>query len=166
MIKISFLIKRNPGKKGVVRLRPLSQEKNRLRNKQLVITPDGLGTIKENMPKVDDKGRLIIANGCGVNVMVRNLKYKARVYNMKDVHVVDIIDAKSGNRYPSVESDYQLLLLDDAPVEFIVTRKGKAILTERSRKELSICKIFAKKQNGIKIFNELIEKRKWSPLKR
>ena len=164
MIKFHFSIKRNPGKKGVIRLRNLSSAKDRLKNDQLVITQDGLGTIKEYLAKKDDTGHLVLP--AGVNIKVRNLKYKSRVYNLNDVKVVDIIDAKSGTRYPAVESDYSSLLLDDAPVEFIVTRKNKASLTERSREELKVCKIFAKKQNGIKLFNELIEKGIWTPIKK
>lgn len=166
MFKINFIIKRNPGRKGVIRLKPLSNEKKRLRNGQLVLTQDGLGTIKEHFPKNGEDGNLVITDGHGINIAVRNLKYKGRVYNLKDVYVVDIIDEKTGTRYPAVESDYLLLLLDDAPVEFIVTRKNKAILTEKSRKQLSVCKVFSRKQNGIKIFNQLNEQGIWSPIKK
>jgi hypothetical protein len=158
------LIKRNPGRKGVIRLRSLSNDKDRLRNGQLVITQDGLGTIKEYMAKKDEQGRLELP--AGVNVAVRNLKYKARIYNLKDVKVVDIIDAKTGDKYPAAESDYLMLLLDDAPVTFTVTRKNRAMLTNASRKQLSVVKIFARKQNGIKIFNELTQNNLWSPLKK
>lgn len=166
MIIESFksLISRNPGRKGVIRLKSLYSDKKRAINGQLVITTDGLGTIKEQFAKKDEKGNLIMQHG--VNVAVRNLKYKGRVYNPRDVQVVDIIDAKTGTHYPAVESDYCLLLLDDAPVEFIVTRKGKAILTDKSRKSLEACKMFARKQNGIKLFNELTSKNIWSPVKK
>lgn len=164
MIKLSFSIKRNPGKKGVIRLRSLSSDKNRVRNGQLVITQDGLGTIKEYMAKKDEQGRLELPHG--VNVAVRNLKHKERVYKLSDVNVVDIIDAKTGDKYPAAESDYQLLLVDDVPVEFIVTRKKRAMITEKSRKELGAVKIFAKKQNGIKILNQLIKDNIWNPIRK
>ena len=147
----------------MIRLRSLKSDRNRVRNGQLVITDDGLGSIKEYMAKRDEQGRLELPNG--VNVAVRNLKYKGRIYGLNNVQVVDIVDVKTGTKYPAVESDYLYLLLDDAPVEFRITRKGKAILTERSRKQLRVCKVFSRKQNGIKIFKELTDKGIWTPLK-
>ena len=148
----------------MIRLRSLHSDKNRVRNGQLVITDDGLGTIKEYMAKKDEQGRLELPNG--VNVAVRNLKYKARVYNVKNVYVVDIVDAKTGNKYPAAESDYLYLLLDDATVEFTITRKGKAMLTDKSREQMQVCKVFSRKQNGIKIFKELTEKGIWDQIKK
>jgi hypothetical protein len=181
MIKVSFILKRSPGEKstkedtkgkitgltinvatelrkqGIVRLRNLLSEKDRLVNGQLVITDDGLGTIKEYFCKKDERGKLVLPQG--INIAVRNLKFKNRVYRLNTVKVVDILDNKSGVRYPAVESDYSHLLVDDAPVEFVVTRKGKALLTHKSRKDLEKFKIFARKQNGIKLLNELINKK-------
>jgi hypothetical protein len=185
MIKISFSIKRSPGKlnepgklegilinlnqrekkQGIIRLKTLSSIRdNRLKSGQLVITKDGLGTIKECMCKKDDHNRLILPNG--VNISVKNLKFKDRVYRLSEVNVVDIVDNKSGTHYPAAESDYSRLLVDDTPVQFVVTRKNKALLTERSRQELEKYVIFAKKQNGIKTLYELIEKNIWNPTKR
>jgi hypothetical protein len=161
MFKIKFELKK-PGKKGIIRLKSLSTAKERLRNGQLVITKDGLGTVKEYKPLYDDKEKLIIPHS--VSVYVRNLKGKQRVYKLSECMVVDIIHNKSGDHFPAAESDYSLLLMDDAPVTFYVTRNGKALLHDSSRKKLASCRIFAKKQNGIKLFNELIQKGIWNPL--
>jgi hypothetical protein len=174
MIKISFDLKKlgkkltigiiTPNRNGVTRLKSLSNAKERIRNGQLVITKDGLGTIKEYKPTYDEKEKLIIPHS--VSVYVRNLKNKCRTYKISECNVVNIIDNKSGDSYPATESDYSFLLMDDAPVTFRVTRKDKAALTDKSRKQLSVTKIFARKQNGIKIFNELIEKGIWNPLEK
>jgi hypothetical protein len=161
MIDLNFLFKRNPGKKGIVRLRTVS--KDRLKNGQLVITPDGLGTIKEFMVKRDSSGR--IESPAGLRINIRNIPHKFKTYKTSLVNVVDIIDDKTGTRYPASESDYNLLLVDQSKVDFLVSRKGKALLTDKSRKDLSNIKVFVKKQNGIKILNELIEKGLW-PIKK
>jgi hypothetical protein len=163
MLKINFSLKRNPGKKGIVRLKSVSSDKDRCKNGQLVLTSDGLGTIKEYMIKKDERGRIIDPHHLLVNV--RNLRYKSRTYKASSVNVIDIIDNKTGDKYPANESDYSFLLADQSPVEFIISRKGKAILTSTSRKKLDGTKIFVKKQNGIRILNELIEKGLW-PIKK
>jgi len=160
MIKISFSVKRNLGKKGIVRLRTVSNDKLRLRDGQLVITPDGMGTIVEHKTIIGENGKPKEPHG--VKVKIRTLKYKARIYKLTDVNVIDIIDNKTGDKYPASESDYSMLLADQTPVEFIVTRKNRAMLTAKSREQLAPTRIFAKKQNGIKILNELIEKGLWN----
>ncbi|MBE3085871.1 MAG: hypothetical protein IMZ64_06610 [Bacteroidetes bacterium] len=182
MIKITFTIKkslgklggmlttlskqRKPKRQGVVRLKSLSTDKSdlRLRTGQLVITPDGLGTIKEYMAKKDDFGRLILP--AGVNVAVRNLEFRNRIYHLGSAKVVDIIDVKSGDRYPAAESCYSRLVADDAPVEFVVTKKGRALLTDDSVEKLDKYVVFAKRRNGIRLLNELIEKQIWNPTKK
>jgi hypothetical protein len=154
---------RKPSKKGVIRHRNLTSARERIRNGQLIITKDGLGTIKEYKPVYDEKEKLIVPHS--VSVYVRNLKNKSRVYKLTECTVVDIIEAKSGDKYPAAESEYSLLLMNDAPVTFLVTRNKRAVLSNKSRKQMASCAIFAKKQNGIKVFNELNEKGIWNPTK-
>jgi len=153
---ITLSLHKSEARQGIVRLRSLQNDKERRKNGQLVITEDGLGVIREPMAKRDEKGQFILPNG--VSVAVRNLAHKARVYNLKQVNVVNIIDNRSGDTYHAAESDYSRLLVDDTLVEFVVTRRKKALLTERSRKELEKYTIFAKKRNGVRVLNELIKK--------
>ena len=135
-----------------------------MKNGQLVITNDGLGTVKihNNMIKKDGKGNIL--DPVGLNVFVGNLPYKESTYKPKDLYVVDIIDDKTAMSYPLVESDYLLALLDDAPIEFVLTRTNKAIFSSRTRKKLAICKTFTRSQNGIKLFKNLTTQKIWSPI--
>jgi hypothetical protein len=166
MIDLMAILGLGPVKKGVVRLIPLSNYDKRLKHGQLVITSDGIGSIDEPFGKKDGYGRLVLSGKVGIKVQVRNLKQKARVYRPASVKVVNIINSKTGDHYPATESNYSRLLVDDLPVEFTISRRGKAILTKRSEKELEVFLPFAKQKNGINILNDLIEKGTWNPLKR
>jgi hypothetical protein len=163
---IGFHIIEQPNvKKGLVRLTTISKDKfKRLKNNQLVVTPDGLGTIRNYAITRDTEGQLIQPGG--VNVRVRNLNKNKTYYNLNHIQVIDIIDSISGSKYPVIESDYPMLLVDDAPVEFVINKANRANLSLRSRKQYADVKIFAKKQGGITILNELIKKGLWTPIEK
>jgi len=141
---------------------PADLNNHRLKENQLVITKDGIGAIKGYTPKFDEHG--VFVKPQSVGVYIRNSVRKNRMYKLTEIMVVDIIDNKTGEKFPALESDYNILILDDAPVKYRVTRKNKALIIGKSRKQLSICKMFTKKQNGIKIFNQLIETKQWNPI--
>lgn len=187
MIKIHFSIKRKTGEdkeivgkvssiglhfieqpnvqKGIVRLTPLNKDKfNRMKNHQLVITPDGLGFIKDHSVKRDEEDSILVTKG--TNVRLRGLNKTKTFFNVNHIKVVDIIDNTGNNRYPVVEQDYPLLIVDDAPVEFYVGKNGRASLSLSAREQYAPLKIFSKKVNGIKILNELIQKGKWTLTKK
>jgi hypothetical protein len=143
--------------KGTSRLTSISKDKfNRLQNNQLVITLDGLGIIKDYSIKRDKQGRLIQPGG--VNVRVHSTKRVKQYYNLNNVQVVDVIDNEN-NWYPVVERDYPLLLMPDVPVEFLVNKNGKANLSLSTRKKYDIIRLFAKRQNGRQLMNNLIIKK-------
>ena len=183
MIKVFFSIKRKQGeskenlgkitsvglyfieqpkvRKGVTRLTSLRTDTfNRLKNNQLVLTDDGLGFIKDYAPKESNDKSISLT---GVNVQIRNLGKTKVFYNLGNIRVIDIIDAKSGMKYPAIETDYPYLIVDDMPVKFVTDKTNKAILSVSSRKKLEEVKIFTKKSNGIKILTTLTEKGIWKP---
>jgi hypothetical protein len=145
-------------KKGIVRLTSINKDKfNRLKNNQLVITPDGLGTIKDYSIKRDEQGNLIQPGG--VNVRVRSINKNKLYFNLNHVQVVDIVDNITGIKYPAVESDYPLLLIDDSPVEFIVNKNNRANLSLDTRHKYDNIRIFAKRQDGLRLLDQLITKK-------
>jgi hypothetical protein len=158
-------IEQPESKKGIIRLTSLKNDKfGRLKNGQLVMTEDGFGVIKGYKEIKDDTGKISFRTG--VNVKLRNLSKDKIFYNLNNIKVVDIIDNKTGDKFPAIESDYPYLLLDEAPVDFLVNKANKAILSLDSRRKLSVVKIFTKKTNGIKLFNLLIQKGIWTPIKK
>jgi hypothetical protein len=147
-------------RKGLVRLTTIDTDKfHRLRNNQLVITPDGLGVIKDYKLKKDPENRLILPDG--LDVRVRGVKNTKKYYNLKAIKVVDIIDSEKGTRYPASVRDYYLLVIDDMPIEYVYNKDYTASLSLSSREKLSSIKILSKKPNGINILNELIAKKIW-----
>jgi hypothetical protein len=165
---IGFHIVEQPNvRKGLVRLTGLNKDLfNRTKNNQLVLTPDGMGHIKDLPVKKNPDG-----HNAGVNVRVRGLNKTKTFYKLDHIKVIDIVDNKTGQKYPVVEKDYPHLLLDDAPVSFYINKNGRAGLTLDSREQYANVKIFAKKLNGIRLFNELITKKVntkeiWSLIKR
>jgi hypothetical protein len=150
-------------KKGLVRLVKINKTNfTRLHNKQIVITPEGLGVVRDYHP-IKDEDEYIMPKT--INVRVRNLNRHKLEYLPSQIKVVDIIDDKTGKRYPAIDRDYPLLLLDDALVTFIVDNLGYAHLSLESRGQYANLKIFAKKSNGLRILNELIQKGIWNPTK-
>ena len=150
-------------RKGLVRLTSINKDKfNRLKNNQLVITPDGFGVIQDYEIKKDPENLLILPDG--VNVRVRGIKKTKKYFNLNAIKVVDIIDSKQGTRYPASVQDYYLLVIDDMPVEYVSNKDYTASLSLSNREKLSSIKIYSKKQNGIGILNELINKKKWNPI--
>lgn len=148
-------------RKGVTRLTSLKLDTfHRLKNNQLVLTDDGLGFIKDYAAKDSDDKPISMV---GVNVQIRNLGKTKVFYNLGNIRVIDIIDAKSGIKYPAIETDYPYLIVDDMPVKFVTDNNNKAILSVSSRKKLEEVKIFTKKSNGIKILTTLTEKGIWKP---
>lgn len=162
MYKITFSIKRkNPGREGMVRMIPISKDKEkRFKAGQLVLTDEGLGTIQPFLmsPGKDSKGAEIEVFPNIVSVFVRNIKHRVRMFGTSKVFVINIVDNKTGEHYPATESDYNLLVIEDTPVKFTVTRLKKAMLTDETREKLSFVKMYSKKQNGVKILKELTEK--------
>jgi hypothetical protein len=179
MIRIHFSIKRKYGEteeslgkitnigfhiieqpkiiKGTSRLTSINKDKfSRLQNNQLVITPDGLGIIKDYSIKKDEQGRLIQPGG--VNVRVHSTKKVKQYYNLNNVQVVDVIDNEN-NWYPVVERDYPFLLMPDVPVEFLVNKNGRANLSLSSRDKYDNIKMFAKRQDGRQLLSQLITKK-------
>ena len=150
--------------KGVVRHTDLKSDTfKRLHNRQVVLTPDGLGCIQDYTEKLDENGKIIFPTG--VNVRVRSLNKNKVFYNLNHIYVIDIIEAKNGRKYQVRESDYPLLVVDDAPVEFVTDLSHVAELSIANRRRLENMTIFTKKQNGIKILKELIEKGIYEPYK-
>ena len=183
MIKIHFTIKEKRGedkevvgkissiglyfidqpniRKGVTRWTSLRDDNlNRCRDKQPVFTTDGIGIITKPKLTRDETGQII--QPIGVNVRIRTLKKEKIFYNLANLNVVDIVDAETGAKYPAVEMDYPFLLLDDMPVEFVVNRNQRAMLSLANRKKLADMKMFTKKSNGIQLLNLLIKKGKWN----
>jgi hypothetical protein len=155
-IGLHFVEERKPSK-GLVRLTSLKNDTfKRLKNNQIVLTSDGLGFIKDYSEKKGEDHRVILP--VGVNVRVRNLKKEKIYYNLSNLKVIDIIDNKTGNKYPAIERDYPLLVIDDMPVEFIVNKYGHAVLSLSYRKKLKVVKIFTKKSTGLQLMNTMIEK--------
>lgn len=138
-----------------------SLKNTRVQNGQLVVTPEGFGTIKDYTPTQGNDSINVPYNLCIQPIK----KFKtARFNKINEIWFIDIVDDKTGIKYPAIESDYYTLFYDNAKVEFTVSKKGKAVITAKSRRMLSKCRPFALKQNGIKIFNELI-KQGWNPIK-
>jgi hypothetical protein len=146
---------------GVVRLTSIRDDKfRRLKNDQLVITADGLGYIKDYKEKKDSDNNIIVPEG--VNVKVR--KQKETFYNLGHIQVIDIMDAFAGTRHPSLETQYPLLLIDDAPVEFVLDKRGRANLSLNSQIKYKPVRLFARESSGIKILGRLIENKLWNPV--
>lgn len=151
------IIEQSNTKKGLVRLTPVSKDKfDRLKNGQIVLTPDGLGTIKDSK-KRSKIGPVMKSEA--VDIQIRGNNRVKSFYNLNQLKLVDIIEDISGDRYPVVSSDYKYLVIDDMPVEFIVNKSQVANLSLSSRDKYSSMKIFSKKQNGTKILTELITKK-------
>ena len=185
MIKVHFKVKRKTGENketlgkiisvgfhiidqpkvqnGVVRLTKIPDDKfRRLNNNQLVITTEGLGIVKDYIVRKDDNDNTIPPTG--VNVKLLNTRKDKFFYNLNHIQVIDVIEIKSGARYPALESDYPLLLVDDAPVEFVLDSHYRANLSLESRHKYNNVKLFAKEANSIKLLYRLIESGIWNPI--
>lgn len=151
-------VKERKTSKGLIRHVSLKSDTfRRLKNKQLVITTDGFGVIKDYIERKDDDNKIIFPTG--VNVKIRNLKKEKIFYNLNNLKVIDIIDNKTGSKHPAIEKDYPLLLIDDMPVEFIINKYNHAALSLSNRKKLNVIKIFAKKSTGLQLLNTMVEKK-------
>ena len=138
----STLRQRRNTYKGTVRI--LGLDNHMIRPNVLCITRYGVGRILEKFE--------------GNDVIAVDVNKTRRLLNKRDLYYFAVYQEKLGKFLAVNGSDYHYLINGNQRIEFRITRKGHAVLTDKTKNEYKAYALLQKTKNGRQLLQSLLEK--------